>query len=172
MSSPVPPIKVSTLSEPVNLSSFVDPITTSIPDNLSSLQLYEKLREINPAPFSAFLNYGDVVIASASPERFLKVNNRNVETRPIKGTRKRSADIQKDRALAEQLLQSEKDRAENVMIVDLLRNDLGRVCKNISVPKLCNLESFATVHHLVSEVTGELLDQYDNVDLIIEFPND
>lgn len=147
----------------VNLSQR---FTAKIPDNLSPLQLYKKLREINPAPFSAFLNYDEVMIASASPERFLKTNNKNVETRPIKGTRKRSADIQKDRALAEQLLQSEKDRAENVMIVDLLRNDLGRVCKNISVPKLCNLESFATVHHLVSEVTGELLDQNGNVDLI------
>jgi para-aminobenzoate synthetase component 1 len=147
----------------VNLSQR---FTAKLPENLSSIQLYNRLRQINPAPFAAFLNYGDVVIASASPERFLKTQNNIVETRPIKGTRKRSNIIQQDRVLAEQLLQSEKDRAENVMIVDLLRNDLGRVCENVTVPILCELESYATVHHLVSVVTGKLLGHYDVVDLI------
>lgn len=100
---------------------------------------------MNPAPFAALLRYGKLTIASSSPERFLKLDGRQVETRPIKGTVARSADC-------------EKDRAENTMSVDLLRNDLSRVCtpESVHVPSLCNLESYASVHHLVSVVTGEL----------------
>ena len=126
------------------------------------------LRERNPAPFAAYLNTGEVQIVSASPERFLELQGRQVETRPIKGTRPRGATPEEDRRLGAELLASEKDRAENVMIVDLLRNDLSRVCRDHTVltPEICVLESFATVHHLVSTVTGELRPGLDAVDLL------
>jgi para-aminobenzoate synthetase component 1 len=109
-----------------------------------------------------------VVIASASPERFLRLSARDVETRPIKGTTPRFSDALADQASAEALLASEKDRAENVMIVDLMRNDLSRVCEDhsVKVPQLCELESFATVHHLVSVVQAKLAAHYDAVDLL------
>ncbi|MCX8280719.1 aminodeoxychorismate synthase component I [Phyllobacterium sp. 0TCS1.6C] len=128
-----------------------------LPDFYDSWAFYRKLRQGNPATFAAFLDHGDSVIASSSPERFLKVRGRAVETRPIKGTAPRSDDPVEDAASAELLLNSEKDRAENLMIVDLMRNDLSRVCRPHSVltPTLCGLESYA-VHHLVSVVTGEL----------------
>ena len=111
---------------------------------------------------------GEVEIVSASPERFLKLADRRVETRPIKGTRPRGSTPEEDRRLGEELLASAKDRAENVMIVDLLRNDLSRVCRDHTVltPEICVLESFATVHHLVSTVTGELRPGLDAVDLL------
>ena len=134
----------------------------------SPLALYHRLRTINPAPFAAYLDFDDTVIASASPERFLLLRDDWVETRPIKGTRPRGATPEEDRALANELLDSEKDRAENVMIVDLLRNDLSRVCRDHSVktPEICILESFATVHHLVSTVEGRLNPGADAVDLL------
>jgi para-aminobenzoate synthetase component 1 len=137
------------------------------PDD-SPLALYHRLRTINPAPFAAYLDFDDTVIASASPERFLLLRDDWVETRPIKGTRPRGATPEEDRALADELLDSEKDRAENVMIVDLLRNDLSRVCQDHSVktPEICVLESFATVHHLVSTVEGRLNPGADAVDLL------
>ncbi|MBI3160181.1 MAG: aminodeoxychorismate synthase component I [Chloroflexi bacterium] len=124
----------------------------------TSFALYQRLRAANPAPFAAFLNYGEVAIASASPERFMFLQDGRLETRPIKGTRPRSLDEIKDQALAEELRQSAKDSAENVMIVDLMRNDLSRICRphTVRVPELCVLESYATVHHLVSTITGEL----------------
>jgi para-aminobenzoate synthetase component 1 len=139
-----------------------------LPSELSSFELYRRLRILNPAPFSAYLNWGDKVIASASPERFLQLTNGHVETRPIKGTRSRGKNIEEDQSYAEELLASEKDRAENVMIVDLLRNDLSRVCADhsVNVPQLCGLESYATVHHLVSVVRGELQPQYNVIDLL------
>ena len=129
-----------------------------LPRDFDPFALYLRLRETNAAPFGAFLEYGDLQIASSSPERFLKVAGRAVETRPIKGTAPRSADLAADRALADALLASEKDRAENVMIVDLMRNDLSRVAEpaSVEVPTLCGLESYASVHHLVSVVTAEL----------------
>ncbi|MBH5371512.1 aminodeoxychorismate synthase component I [Bradyrhizobium glycinis] len=132
------------------------------------LTFYCKLRSSNPAPFGALLRYGKLTIASSSPERFLKLGGGRVETRPIKGTIARSADPKEDQRRAELLVASEKDRAENVMIVDLLRNDLSRVCTapSIEVPALCELESYASVHHLVSVVTGELAEDQDAVTLL------
>ncbi len=133
------------------------------------LELYGRLRQRNPAPFAAFLDFGDLVVASSSPERFLRVHHgRQVETRPIKGTRPRGVGPEHDAALALALAESDKDRAENVMIVDLLRNDLSRVCRpgTVQVPELFALEHYATVHHLVSTVVGELAPEHDSVDLL------
>ncbi len=129
---------------------------------------YRALRRVNPAPYGGFFNIAEGAILSTSPERFLKVNHRLVETKPIKGTRQRSLDRDEDRALREDLLASEKDRAENVMIVDLLRNDLGKSCRygSVSVPKLFALEGFARVHHLVSTVVGQLSDDRHALDLL------
>ena len=139
-----------------------------LPPTLDGWGLYRRLRRVNPAPFASYLDLGGVEIVSASPERFLELRGRQVETRPIKGTRPRGATPAEDRQLAEELLASGKDRAENVMIVDLLRNDLSRVCRDHTVltPELCVLESFATVHHLVSTVTGELRPGLDAIDLL------
>jgi para-aminobenzoate synthetase component 1 len=134
----------------------------------SRLALYDALRRRNPATFAAFIDLGEAAILSSSPERFLKVAQKRIETRPIKGTRPRGANAAEDAALARQLLASEKDRAENLMIVDLLRNDLGRVAKlgSVKVPVLFGLESYATVHHLVSVVTAELDEGRSAVDLL------
>ena len=142
--------------------------TAELPDGLTPFDLYRRLRRHNPAPFAAFMDFGDAAIASASPERFLRLDGGKVETRPIKGTRPRAPRRPRTTHSARELLASEKDRAENVMIVDLLRNDLSRVCREHSVltPEICALESFATVHHLVSTVTGELRQGTDAVDLL------
>jgi para-aminobenzoate synthetase component 1 len=128
------------------------------PARLPPLELYGRLWERNPAPFAGYFDLGDFVIASASPERFLKVTGGEVETRPIKGTRPRGATPEEDEANRRELLASPKDRAENVMIVDLLRNDLGRVCSygSVRVEAVCRLETYRYVHHLVSEVRGRL----------------
>jgi para-aminobenzoate synthetase component 1 len=139
-----------------------------LPEGVDALSLYRRLHRRNPAPFAALFDYGDLAIVSASPERFLSLHGGLVETRPIKGTRPRGTTPEEDARLATELLASEKDRAENVMIVDLLRNDLSRVCRDHSVltPEICVLESYATVHHLVSTVTGRLQPDVDSVDLL------
>jgi para-aminobenzoate synthetase component 1 len=138
------------------------------PARESSVDLYCRLRAVNPAPFAGYLDLGEWQLCSASPERFLSVRHRQVETRPIKGTRSRGDSDDFDRLAAEELGRSEKDRAENVMIVDLLRNDLSRACRpeSVRVSQLCGLESFASVHHLVSIVEGMLRDDCSPVDLL------
>lgn len=138
------------------------------PAHLPPLELYRRLRERNPAPFAGYFDLGDFVVASASPERFVRVEDGWVETRPIKGTRPRGQTPREDEARADDLLASEKDRAENVMIVDLLRNDLGRVCRygSVQVADVCRLESYQTVHHLVSEVRGQLRAGLGALDLV------
>lgn len=130
--------------------------------------LYRRLRTLSPAPFAGFFNFGGGALLSSSPERFLASDGRQVETRPIKGTRPRGRTTREDAALARDLAASEKDRAENVMIVDLLRNDLSRVCEDgsVRVPALCELQSFANVHHLVSRVDGTLAPGKTSVDLL------
>ncbi len=140
-----------------------------LPPGFDSLAHYRTLRRVNAAPFAAYMNFGDIKLASASPERFLSVDdNGHVETKPIKGTRPRAVSAREDERLRRELAASVKDRAENIMIVDLLRNDLSKVCQDFSVevPALCALESFATVHHLVSTVTGSLRPGQTAVDLL------
>ena len=129
---------------------------------------YQRLRVLNPAPHAAFLSTPYARVLSASPERFLAVRGQRVETRPIKGTRPRAGHPRLDAERVKELHASAKDRAENVMIVDLLRNDLSKSCAlgSVQVPKLFDVESFSTVHHLVSTVTGELRPDRDAIDML------
>ena len=131
------------------------------------LELYLRLRRSNAAPFAGYFAQGDWAVLSTSPERFLKLQEGRVSTRPIKGTRQRRTPPEADLFTQDELLVSTKDAAENVMIVDLLRNDLSRVCRpgSIQVPALCSVETYETVHHLVSEVRGELVAGRDAWDL-------
>lgn len=130
--------------------------------------LYQSLRGVNPAPFAGYLNFGQIKVLSSSPERFLKVKGREVQTRPIKGTRPRGDTEKKDKKLAKELLASIKDRAELIMIVDLERNDLGRICEfgSVKVPELITLEAFPTVFHTVSTIEGRLRQGKDRIDLL------
>lgn len=147
----------------VNLSQRLDADMPVLP-----YELYRRLREINPAPFANYFNFEGVSIVGASPERFLKVTGDHVETRPIKGTKPRGKTPEEDKALAQSLLNSKKDRAENVMIVDLLRNDIGRVCRygSIEVTELAILETWPTVFHLTSTVVGHLSKGKNRIDLL------
>lgn len=135
----------------------------------SSQAIWQALSQQIAAPFSAFLDFGDQQLISLSPERFLKSDPDGwVETKPIKGTRPRGKTVEQDALYQQELLASPKDRAENLMIVDLLRNDLGRVCKagSIRTPDLFTLESYTNVHHLVSRVTGQLASGQQPFDLL------
>jgi para-aminobenzoate synthetase component 1 len=138
------------------------------PAQCDPVELYDRLRSRNPAPFAGFFSHSDWAIASASPERFLCVHDGEVETRPIKGTRRRRHVPEADLFSRDELRESEKDQAENVMIVDLLRNDLSRVCQagSIRVPALCHVETYETVQHLVSEIRGQLEPGRDAWDLL------
>jgi para-aminobenzoate synthetase component I len=147
-----------------NLSQRFEAVTTE-----PAWSFYRRLRRRNAAPFAAFLDFPEVTVVSASPERFLRVDaHGHVETRPIKGTRPRGVGPEHDAALGQALAESAKDRAENLMIVDLMRNDLSRVCKphSVRVSELFSLEHYATVHHLVSTVVGELSPGTDAIDLL------
>lgn len=131
-------------------------------------ELYNYLQFKNPAPFAAYFNLNKLHILSASPERFIKISGNNVEVRPIKGTIRRDNDIQTDNLLAQTLQLSSKDRAENIMIVDLMRNDLSKICtpQSIMVSQLCGLESFTNLHHLVSVINGELKPKITTFEII------
>jgi para-aminobenzoate synthetase component 1 len=139
------------------------------PSGLDPFTLYRRLRRLSPAPFAAYVNAPGLQVLSASPERFLALDREGrIETRPIKGTRRRGADPAEDARFVAELRGSEKDRAENLMIVDLLRNDLSRVAAigSVRVPELFTLETFARVHHLVSAVEGRLAPGRTALDLL------
>lgn len=136
---------------------------------VDSLYAFLRLREANPTPYAAYLRHGAVAVACSSPEQFLRVSASGlVSTKPIKGTRRRSADAVEDDRLASELAHDPKERAENLMIVDLMRNDLGRVCEpqSVSVPSLFAVETYATVHQLVSSVTGQLGPGKSSIDAV------
>lgn len=137
-------------------------------DGASPFDLFARLARQSAAPFAAYFRMPGLALVSNSPERFLAVRGAEVETKPIKGTRPRGRDADTDAANARELSASAKDRAENLMIVDLMRNDLARVCTagSVKVPELCEVESFANVHHLVSTVTGRLAEGRDAFDLL------
>lgn len=138
------------------------------PASDDSQSLYLRLRQRNPATFAGYFDLGEFQICSASPERFLLAQNGQVEARPIKGTRARTSQVEANFYRGEELMLSEKDRAENVMIVDLLRNDLSRVCQpeSVHVSQLCGLETYAFVQHLVSVVEGTLAAPNTSLDLL------
>jgi len=138
------------------------------PAHCDAVELYMRLRRCNPAPFAGYFDLGPFQIVSASPERFLRVSEGQVETRPIKGTRPRTGQAADDRQAAAELEASDKDRAENVMIVDLLRNDLSRVCRpeSVRVSQLCEVETYRHVVHLVSAVRGTLGEGRGPLDLV------
>lgn len=139
-------------------TNLTQKITARFDEPIDSQYVFSRLRRDHPAPFAAFIQRSDSTVVSASPERFFRVERRAIATSPIKGTRPRGRNPEEDDALRAELLASEKDRAENTMIVDLLRNDLGRVCEygSVRVEKLCDLEEHPTLFHLVSTVSGKL----------------
>lgn len=140
----------------------------SMPLSAWPWELYQRLRAINPSPFAAFADFGDLQIVSASPERFLRVQGRRVETRPIAGTRPKGATAVETARLRQELLLNEKERAEHLMLVDLERNDLGRVCRygSVRVDELMGLEEYSHVIHIVSNVRGVLRSNVRSIDLI------
>jgi para-aminobenzoate synthetase component 1 len=158
----------SILAGDVFQANIAQRFAAPVPEDFDHFGFYRHLRKVNPATFAAYLDHGDFIIASASPERFLRVEGDFVESRPIKGTRPRFADGVLDLLQAQALTESRKDRAENVMIVDLLRNDLSKVCipGSVKVPQLCGLETYASVHHLVSAVIGRLAESHGAIDVL------
>ena len=143
-------------------------VTAELPDALAPQHIFWKLRKDHPAPFAAFLSRDDSTVISASPERFFRIENGIISTSPIKGTRPRGRTTVEDVKLRDELLSSQKDRAENTMIVDLLRNDLGRVCEfgSVRVERLCEIEEHPSLYHLVSTIKGELRQQTTIPDVI------
>jgi aminodeoxychorismate synthase component I len=142
-------------------TNLTQQLRCTLPESSTPESIYWRLRRDHPAPFSAFLKRSSSTVISASPERFFRTtSNREIESSPIKGTRRRGATTEEDARLRAELLSSAKDRAENTMIVDLVRNDLGRVCRfgSVTVEKLCDLEEHPTLFHLVSTVRGILRD--------------
>jgi aminodeoxychorismate synthase component I len=141
-------------------TNLTQQLRAKLADELTPATIFERLRQDHPAPFSAFITRSTSTVVSASPERFFRVDNdrQTITTSPIKGTRRRGDTADEDARLRLELLESTKDRAENTMIVDLLRNDLGRVCRygSVRVKKLCDLEQHPTLYHLVSTISGEL----------------
>ncbi len=135
---------------------------------LNPVDIYRRLQKANPAPFSALLRFRDYAIMSSSPERLMSVSDGRISTRPIAGTRPRARARRADEALLAQLRGSEKERAEHVMLIDLMRNDLGKVCRggSVQVDELMSIETFAHVHHIVSNVSGELADGATFIDAI------
>jgi para-aminobenzoate synthetase component 1 len=148
-------------------ANITQTLEAKAPKDFDCFAAYQQLRAKNPAPFAALLDYEGVTVISSSPERQIRSDGKLAQARPIKGTRKRDDNVARDAALIAELQASRKDRAENVMIVDLLRNDLSRVSEpgSVKVPVLCGLESYANVHHLVSVVEGELSPRQGSVDL-------
>jgi para-aminobenzoate synthetase component 1 len=153
-------------------TNLTQQLRAELPPSLTPERIFLSLRANNPAPFAAFIRRGEDTVISASPERFLQVEkidgHRMIRTSPIKGTRPRGKTAAEDEQLKQELLASEKDRAENVMIVDLLRNDIGRVCKfgTVEVEEICALEEHPTLFHLVSTIRGELRDGVAFSDLL------
>ena len=142
--------------------------SAKVKPNFEPFQLYKRLRYCNSAPFSAFIKIANCHILSSSPERFVKLQNHMLETRPIKGTIAAHHDVTLDLQAQQQLLKSKKDQAENNMIVDLMRNDFSKIAEphSVTVPQLCGLETYATLHQLVSVVTAKLKQQYNAVDVL------
>ncbi|MEY4018763.1 MAG: hypothetical protein RLZZ590_63 [Actinomycetota bacterium] len=141
----------------------------SMRHNLDPLNIFLKLREQNPAPYASYFRFADLSLVSSSPEQFISVNSKGaLSTRPIKGTRPRADNPTKDSEIAAELEANEKERAENLMIVDLMRNDFGRVARpgSIGVPELFQVETYATVHQLVSTVTAQLAEGNDAADAL------
>lgn len=134
----------------------------------SDVDLYRRLRTINPSPYMTFLRYNDFSVVGASPEMLVKVHGRTISSRPIAGTRKRGRSTIEDDAVIDELMSSEKERAEHLMLVDLERNDLGRVCEHgsVRVEEFMGIERYSHVTHIVSHITGELRDDVDAVDII------
>jgi para-aminobenzoate synthetase component 1 len=149
-------------------TNLTQQLTVPLREGDDAGQLFMRLRRDNPAPFAAFIDRGESKVVSASPERFFKIVDGTISTSPIKGTRRRGVDDIEDALLRNELLTSEKDRAENTMIVDLLRNDLGHVCEygSVHVKKLCDLEEHPTLFHLVSTIEGMLRPDANFADIL------
>lgn len=150
-------------------TNLTQQLTVKLSNELTAAEIFSRLRQDHPAPFAAFVNRKDSAVISASPERFIRIDTVGcVSASPIKGTRPRGKTAEEDNRLKMELLNSEKDRAENTMIVDLLRNDIGRICKfgSVTVEKLCDLEEHPTLFHLVSTVGGVLRNDISYADII------
>jgi len=149
-------------------TNLTQQLRAELPENLNARKIFRRLRKNHPAPFAAFLKRENDYVVSISPERFVKIQNSSIEASPIKGTRPRGITPEEDLQLRKELLSSEKDLAENVMIVDLLRNDIGRICRfgSVKIEKLCDLETHPTLYHLVSTVRGELRENIEFSDIL------